>query len=185
MIQLCSLGGNLIERLRICVSMDKTLADRHSADVKKLCRYEHPLVLEGDVLHLSYDLDIGYFGQVSANLAAFSRILDDPEAVRAVTTNELLHGQCLIQDIVNKIKSLQEKIEAAKPKRQFLLLTTDFTSYLFNVESQRISSPSLFNNEWLELTEKLNTLMRTGDRVSFHVYQGNFVTAPITKVEWV
>jgi hypothetical protein len=107
-----AIGAKRYEDLRFEVELNAEQCDRHLESVKTvLAVRDLPFnVQECDTLKVTYNLSIGYWGDVVQRLTALLAILDDPAAIGCINTKELVHGQCLIQSVFEKLGEVQRKI---------------------------------------------------------------------------
>lgn len=97
------------ETLQFRLDLEKDQVDKYLQDIKTVLG-EDPAHLEsGDCLKLTYSVSIGYFREVNNRLKALNRILHHPEVVLHVSTKELEHDFCLIQDVFRQIEKLRRR----------------------------------------------------------------------------
>ncbi len=103
-------NNHRLERLAFHLALDKTKADIHAKDAKRVLGHDLPEVATGDTLKLTYALSIEYWGDVAERLEAMNRILADTDVVVDISTQELKHGTCLIEEVFNRIATAKRLI---------------------------------------------------------------------------
>jgi uncharacterized membrane-anchored protein YhcB (DUF1043 family) len=93
------------ETLKMTLKLDKTQAEKYTNEVKEFFA-ETPDMLEGDELIIDYRVNITYFGEVARKLKTIQTLLKDKGVVLEADTEELLHGECLIQEVLNGIRDV-------------------------------------------------------------------------------
>jgi hypothetical protein len=99
------------EELKFNLKLNKTKAEKYAEAIKCLLKKEAPEIDAGDTLTLTYTLLIDYWGDVVERIKALKQILDDPDVVVAVSTEELIHGQCLIKELFDQLTVITNKLK--------------------------------------------------------------------------
>jgi len=102
------------ERVRILLTLDKSAADAHEADVRTVISTGPPAIIEGGVLKVNYAFWIEYFGSVERRLEAVNRLLLDPAVILDADLEELSTGRCLIAGVLKNIDAIHQKMEARR-----------------------------------------------------------------------
>lgn len=97
-----------VEEVRFLVKLTEEGVSKHRKHVRAIVPIP-PLGSE-DSLYVSYKLYIQYFGDVAAKLNALKTLLADPENVVEVSLDEVLQGQCLINEVLVSLKECQDII---------------------------------------------------------------------------
>ena len=97
------------EQLVFNLELRKAESKAHKQDIE-LIVLGPPEMDNGDTLKLRYQLSIEYWGDVVTKLKAIGRILADPGVVASVSTEELRHGTCIIQDVLTELAEVQQII---------------------------------------------------------------------------
>lgn len=101
------------EEVAFFLNLDADKAAKHKQAAKVILGGSDPAnVRDGDTLKLTYTLSIQYWGDVVTRLKAIQRILEDPNVLVSVSTEELKHGRCLIQDVCVELAKVQEQFAA-------------------------------------------------------------------------
>jgi hypothetical protein len=99
-----------IEELKFKLELDKTKSEKYAEAIKCLLKADAPEIEASDTLAVTYTLLIDYWGDVVEKLKALKQILDDPDVVVAVSTEELIHGQCLIKELFEQLTVITSKL---------------------------------------------------------------------------
>jgi hypothetical protein len=100
------------EEVVFFLNLDAEKARKHKQSAKIILGGDPTNVADGDTLKLTYTLSIQYWGDIVTRLKAIQRILEDPNVLVSVSTEELKHGRCLIQDVFTELAKVQEQIAA-------------------------------------------------------------------------
>jgi hypothetical protein len=100
------------ERLKFRLVLDKGKAGKHKQSAKMLMGDQMPPTADDDKLTIDYQISIDYFDRIVGCLKAMRKILADPEVIVSVSTEELSHGTCLIQDVFTELAKVQEQLAA-------------------------------------------------------------------------
>lgn len=100
------------ETLKFRLVLDNGKVGKHKQSAKTLMGDQMPPTSDDDKLTIDYQISINYFGRIVCCLKAMQRILNDPDVIVSVSTEELSHGTCLIQDVFTELAKVQEQIAA-------------------------------------------------------------------------
>ncbi len=112
------------ERICIRLQLDKKYVSELESLIKAFVDHD-PQMCEGDILNLTYELFINYWGDVATKLRLLNKIMTHP-GIKIIQANlkELTDGTCLIQEICTNIHTLQKAIKPKPPSlfRKFMRL---------------------------------------------------------------
>jgi hypothetical protein len=107
-----NLKGKREEKLLLQAVLDASQTGEYVKEVNEILEAKNGIVVrEGDSLRLTYTVFIEYWDHVSEKLVAFTRILSDPAIVVDVDTKELIHGQCVIEDLFNRLADIRRILD--------------------------------------------------------------------------
>jgi len=111
---------NRVEELRIDMVLSKSATENHRENLSHLPMVvpSPEAVLEGDVVNLNYKFCVQYFGNVVRALRAVTRICADPDVVVSATVEELVHGECVIGEVLEALRQVQQTIKARDAQPQ-------------------------------------------------------------------
>lgn len=96
------------EVVRINFTLNKSLSELYAETIKELCTV--PNLNDGDDLKIHYQFNIQYFGEIVKKLKAVLTLLNDPIVIVNCNHEELLHGQCLIEEVLLGLKNIEAKL---------------------------------------------------------------------------
>jgi hypothetical protein len=99
------------EELKFNLKLNKTKAEKYAEAIKCLLKKEAPELKDPDTMDVTYTLCISYWGDVVDKLKALKQIIDDPDVVTSVATEELIHGQCLIKELFDQLTEITNKCD--------------------------------------------------------------------------
>ena len=92
----------LVFKIEVDESIRKIVSDR-------ITNLDSIKLYDGDTLTVSYELNLRYFECVE-KLRAILDILKIDEGLVSVDTKELIYGRCLIQELLDTVHELREKL---------------------------------------------------------------------------
>jgi len=98
------------ETCQIIMRLNKTLCEKHRETAKTVKVLPND-VLEGDILKLSYEFTIHYYGEIVERLKAVNKICSDPDVVIDVNCELLEESKCLVYEA---LKNLEKLIKTVK-----------------------------------------------------------------------
>jgi len=100
------------ERVEIALTLEREDFEKHRETLAILDPDVFALTLEpSDVCRVAYHIDINYYGQVVKALEAILT-LHDANALKSSSVHALDHGYCMIEDVLEKLRSIKEKTDS-------------------------------------------------------------------------
>lgn len=100
-----------VETLRFKLTLDEKQARKHRCAVTTFApNLSRESFADGSVatVNLLYSINLAYLDGVEKNLDALLEILEDDELVLEAASEEMVHGRCIIQDLLTKLDRLIE-----------------------------------------------------------------------------
>lgn len=101
------------EVLSFQLQLNKVLAERYREHLKVLPIDAESLMenmLSEDLLKVNYKVGISYFGNVAQCLSSIITIFGDEEVVVTAELEELVHGESVIVEVIDRLRAIQEII---------------------------------------------------------------------------
>lgn len=96
------------EKLQLRLTLDKSAEVKHKADVDLLVP-NRATVNEGDTLYVDYTFFVSYFDDTARKLEAVNRLVRSPGIVVSGSLEELIHGRCLIREVLSQLDRLIDR----------------------------------------------------------------------------
>ena len=109
------------EQVQFLLTLDKARIDKFQREIDLILSsqgLETPNCCECDKLKLTYSIMLYYFGKVTQCLEALGTILSDPDVVLSAELDELIHGECLLVQILDRLRHVQEIIKQRQAGRE-------------------------------------------------------------------
>lgn len=112
------------ERIAILIELDKSKADTYREQINQILRSPGgsgttaPDMSEGDTLKVKYSFTAEYFGEITDNLKTLQSLMSDPDIVVSATVSELVHNECLIEEVLRDIRRVKSIVEERERGRR-------------------------------------------------------------------
>jgi len=98
------------EKLQFKVTLEKGHYDRYLPEVGKFIDTNNMVIRDGDTVRIDYSVYVDYFGEVNDRLEAILKLMSNGEGIVNCSHTELAYGRCLIEDILVKFRSIENKL---------------------------------------------------------------------------